>query len=190
MQLESQDDLSITYTPGVARPCEEIAKNPGAAWDLTWKGRTIAPTHGGINLEDFSAPRCFAIEEQLQDQHPRPARRSAWYGHRSARHGKPHSRSCPRKPLQEGPAIVGTGRDDFPNQVNNVLASAGLFRGALYRKHELAAVDAITSCREEPSPRRILPLAFDRSVAVPVAQVVRDAALAALAAKVCDDHRP
>ena len=32
MRLESQDDLSITYTPGVARPCEEIAKNPGAAW--------------------------------------------------------------------------------------------------------------------------------------------------------------
>ena len=85
MRLESQDDLSIAYTPGVARPCGEIATNPGAAWDLTWKGRTIAPTHGGINLEDFSAPRCFAIGEQLQDQHPRPARRSAWYGHRSAR---------------------------------------------------------------------------------------------------------
>jgi malate dehydrogenase (oxaloacetate-decarboxylating) len=102
----------------------EIAKNSGAAWDLIWKGRTvavisdgsavlglgdvgpkaaplvmegkaalfagfagidavpvvvdaqeiedivaivraIAPTYGGINLVDFSAPRCFAIEEQL-----------------------------------------------------------------------------------------------------------------------------
>ena len=34
MRLESQDDLSIAYTPGVARPCEVIAENPGAAWDL------------------------------------------------------------------------------------------------------------------------------------------------------------
>ena len=42
MRLESQDDLTSAYTPGVARPCEEIAKNPGAAWDLTWKGRTVA----------------------------------------------------------------------------------------------------------------------------------------------------
>ncbi len=93
-----------------------------------------------------------------------------------------------------GAAIVGAGRSDFPNQVINVLAVPGLFRGALEvratrftESMELAAVDTITSCIEEPTPRRILPLAFDRSVAVHVTQVVREAALTV---KVCHDYRP
>ena len=373
MRLESQDDLSIAYTPGVARPCEEIAKNPGAAWDLTWKGRTvavisdgsavlglgdigpkaalpvmegkaalfaefagidavpvvvdaheikdivaivraIAPTYGGINLEDFSAPRCFAIEEQLQDigipvlhddQHgtaivllaalrnaarclarslgelsvvingagaagraiahlltPQEVSQQAnavqeviicdsrgilHLGRQGngplkeelAQRTNPHQKSgtlkdalvgadvfigvsrgnlltqhdiasmakdsivlamanpipeiMPEEASSGGAAIVGTGRSDFPNQVNNVLAFPGLFRGALEARAtrftesmKLAAVDAITSCIEDPTPRRILPLAFDRSVAVQVAQVVREAALAA---KVCHGYR-
>ena len=36
VRLETQDDLSLAYTPGVARPREVIAANEGAAWDLTW----------------------------------------------------------------------------------------------------------------------------------------------------------
>ena len=93
-----------------------------------------------------------------------------------------------------GAAIVGAGRSDFPIQVNNVLAFPGLFRGALEARAkrftesmELDAVDAIASCIEEATPRRILPLAFDRSVAVHVDQVFREAALVA---KVCHDYRP
>lgn len=124
MPLETKDDLSIAYTPGVAAPCEAIAKNPQDAYTYTMKGRAvavvsdgtsvlglgdigpmaglpvmegkavlykkyanidavpivlaskdvdeivqavkmIAPTFGGIHLEDISAPRCFAIEERL-----------------------------------------------------------------------------------------------------------------------------
>ena len=366
MRLESQDDLSIAYTPGVARPCEVIAEDPGAAWDLTWKGRTvavvsdgsailglgnlgpeaslpvmegkaalfhefagidavpvvldvhevdeivnivraIAPTYGGINLEDIAAPRCFAIEEQLQDigipvlhddQHGTAivllaalrnaarclgrdlrelsvvingagaagraiahlltpteggdlsaavrqvricdsrgivwpdrqgndalkeelARRTNTAGQQGSLKdalvgadvfigvsranllkrediatmakesvvlamANPIPEVMPDEAMAGGAAIVGTGRSDFPNQVNNVLAFPGLFRGALEARAtrftesmKLAAVDAIAGCVEEPTPRRILPPAFDRSVAVAVADAVRQAALAA-----------
>ncbi|MDR1028843.1 MAG: NADP-dependent malic enzyme [Clostridiales Family XIII bacterium] len=123
--LETKDDLSTAYTPGVARPCIEIAKDPDAAYELTIKANTvavvsdgsavlglgnigglaalpvmegkavlfkefgsvdafpiclstqdadeivdtvvrIAPAFGGINLEDISAPRCFEIERRIQ----------------------------------------------------------------------------------------------------------------------------
>ena len=126
MPVETRDDLSLAYTPGVARPCEVIAADPARAYDLTIKGnsvgivtdgssvlglgnigglaalpvmegkallfkefagidawpicldtqeteaiietvRRIAPVFGGINLEDIAAPRCFEIEDRLQD---------------------------------------------------------------------------------------------------------------------------
>ncbi len=124
--LKNRKDLSIAYTPGVAEPSRQIAKNPQLSFDLTWRGRTvavvsdgsavlglgnigpeaalpvmegkalllkefggvdavpivvatqdgpeiiqsvktIAPSFAGINLEDISAPRCFQIEEELQN---------------------------------------------------------------------------------------------------------------------------
>ena len=124
---ESQDDLSLAYTPGVAEPVLEIAENAENAWRYTSKGnlvavmtngsavlglgnvgalaakpvmegkavlfkrfadidvfdieidaadpgefistaKRIAPTFGGINLEDIKAPECFEIEEVLQSQ--------------------------------------------------------------------------------------------------------------------------
>jgi malate dehydrogenase (oxaloacetate-decarboxylating) len=125
--LKTRDDLSMAYTPGVARVCEEIAADRSKAFDFTIKRNTvavvsdgsavlglgdigpeaampvmegkamlfkefagvdafpicldtgdperivevvklIAPTFGGINLEDISAPRCFYIEERLKDE--------------------------------------------------------------------------------------------------------------------------
>src|SRR5262245_47551193 len=125
--LETQEDLSLAYTPGVARVCEAIAADPTTAQDLTWVGNTVAvvtdgtavlglgdigpaaampvmegkavlfkhfanvdavpicldttdvdslvetvvhlaPSFGGINLEDISAPRCFEIERRLKDR--------------------------------------------------------------------------------------------------------------------------
>src|SRR4051794_17846190 len=122
--LSSRDDLSLAYTPGVARVCEAIADDPSLAADYTWTGNTVAvvtdgsavlglgnigpkaampvmegkavlfkqfggvdavpicldtqdtdelvaivkalaPSFGGINLEDISAPRCFEIERRL-----------------------------------------------------------------------------------------------------------------------------
>ncbi|AZL15983.1 NADP-dependent malic enzyme [Rickettsiales endosymbiont of Stachyamoeba lipophora] len=122
----SQEDLSLAYSPGVAVPCLEIAKDPEAAYDYTAKGnmvavisngtavlglgdigalaskpvmegksvlfkrfadinsfdievdtkdidkfvnavQCIAPTFGGINLEDIKAPECFIIEDRLKE---------------------------------------------------------------------------------------------------------------------------
>jgi malate dehydrogenase (oxaloacetate-decarboxylating) len=126
VSVANKHDLSLAYTPGVAEPCRVIAANPQEAYNLTWKGRTVAvisdgsavlglgnigalaalpvmegkallmkqfagidaiplvinsqnteeiirfvrhvaPNFAGINLEDISAPRCFQIEEALQD---------------------------------------------------------------------------------------------------------------------------
>jgi len=125
--LKTRDDLSMAYTPGVARICMAIHENPADARTLTIKGNTvaivtdgsavlglgdigpeaampvmegkaalfkhfagvdgfpicldtkdvdeivavckaIAPSFGGINLEDISAPRCFEIEERLREE--------------------------------------------------------------------------------------------------------------------------
>ncbi len=365
MRLESIEDLSVAYTPGVARPCEEIAADPSAAWDLTWKGRTvavvsdgsavlglgdigpmaalpvmegkaalfrefagvdavpvvldarepddivriveaIAPTYGGINLEDISAPRCFEIESRLQDigipvlhddQHGTAIvllaavmnaaklkgvslgqlsvvingagaagraitylltcqeqdercipvgsirvcdSRGVIYPGRpgndaikdeigrltnpeggggdihSAMAGadvfigvskgglltaadiermapdpivfamaNPTPEIMPDEAERGGALIVGTGRSDFPNQVNNVLAFPGLFRGALEARArrftkamQYAAIEAIVDLVDEPTPHHILPPAFDRSVPVAVAHAVADAARA------------
>lgn len=126
VELKDKHDLALAYTPGVAEPCRVIAQDIKEAYNLTWKGRTvavvsdgsavlglgnigptagipvmegkallmkqfggidaiplvidtqnpeeiirfvknIAPNFAGINLEDVSAPRCFQIEEALQD---------------------------------------------------------------------------------------------------------------------------
>jgi malate dehydrogenase (oxaloacetate-decarboxylating) len=129
--LSSREDLSLAYTPGVARVCEAIAADPALAADYTWVGHTVAvvtdgsavlglgnigaraampvmegkavlfkqfggvdavpicldtqdvdeivsvvtalaPSFGGINLEDISAPRCFEIERRLDEALPIP----------------------------------------------------------------------------------------------------------------------
>ena len=125
--LETKDDLSTAYTPGVAEPCRKIAENPADAYKYTLKQNTVAvvsdgtavlglgdigplaaipvmegksvlfkkfgnvdafpicldtkdteeiietvkrlaPSFGGINLEDISAPRCFEIEARLKEE--------------------------------------------------------------------------------------------------------------------------
>ncbi len=127
VELETKDDLSTAYTPGVAEPCRKIAENPADAYKYTLKANTVAvvsdgtavlglgdigplaaipvmegksvlfkkfgnvdafpicidtkdteeiietvkrlaPSFGGINLEDISAPRCFEIERRLKEE--------------------------------------------------------------------------------------------------------------------------
>ena len=82
-----------------------------------------------------------------------------------------------------GAFIVGTGRSDYPNQINNVLAFPGIFRGALDARATdinepmmLAAVHAIAGYPPALSPDRILPDALDRGVARAVADAVAKAA--------------
>ncbi|MBI1375590.1 MAG: NAD-dependent malic enzyme [Phycisphaera sp.] len=364
MPVSTREDLSIAYTPGVARPCEVIAADPSRARSLTIKRNSvavvtdgsavlglgnigplaalpvmegkallfkqfadidawpicldsqdadeivravqlIAPTFGGINLEDISAPRCFDIEERLQDlgipvmhddQHGTaivllaallnaakvigkdvasmrivingagaagtaiarilrcvgqdpdvcipaaevivcdskgaihrgrdglsPQKQELLkYTNRSDTSGDLHhvldgadvfigvSRGnligpddvkrmandavilamanpvpeiMPDVAIGAGAAVVGTGRSDFPNQVNNVLAFPGIFRGALEAnapqitpKMKLAAAHALAAAVDRPTADRILPDPLDRTVAPRIAAAVSHAA--------------
>ena len=82
-----------------------------------------------------------------------------------------------------GAAVVGTGRSDFPNQVNNSLVFPGVFRGALdsratqiTTKMKLAAASAIAALVKEPTPGNVLPWSLDLEVSQAVAKAVSDAA--------------
>ncbi|NKB23726.1 MAG: NAD-dependent malic enzyme [Kiritimatiellae bacterium] len=360
MPIISRDDISLAYTPGIARPCEVIAGDQSKARELTIKRnsvavvsdgsavlglgnvgphaaipvmegkallfkefadidawpicidtqqvdeivatvRRIAPVFGGINLEDISAPRCFAIESALQDleipvfhddQHGTAivllaalinaskvldrdlsklkvvvngagaagtaiARLLRCVGHRTEicvsvddvvvcdskgaiHRGRDdlseHKRELLRytnrtnrtgtlqeilvaadvfigvskgnilskrdvsnmndnpivlamaNPIPEimpedakrgGAAIVGTGRSDFPNQINNVLVFPGIFRGTLdacassiTEEMKMAAAYALAASMPNPSPEQILPDPLDRVVAPQVAAAV------------------
>lgn len=363
VDVVNKDDLSLVYSPGVAEPCREIAKDPAAAYDYTIKGNTvavisdgsavlglgnigpmaaipvmegkamlfkmfadidafpiclntqdtddivrtirnIAPVFGGINLEDFSAPRSFEIESRLQDlgipvfhddQHgtaivvlaalinaakvveknindltivingagaagiaiakllkgiglKNPAvsvkniilcdskgvihtgrtdltdakLASLMYsnpnnvtgGVKDALHGadvfvgvsvanlltaddirtmaprsivlalaNPDPEIVPDEAHRGGAMVVGTGRSDYKNQVNNVLGFPGVFRGALDARApkitpnmKLAAALAIAECVEHPSPDYIIPASLDKEVALRVAAAVKAAA--------------
>ncbi len=361
LPIGSREDLSLAYTPGVARPCEVIAADPDQARKLTIKGNSVAvvsdgsavlglgdigpkaalpvmegktllfrefakidawpiclntkdtqkiieacrliePVFGGINLEDISAPRCFEIEDALQDlgipvfhddQHGTaivllaalinaakvtgrklsdlqvvingagaagtaiaklilgvgvPANeiepvanviicdsKGAISGARndlnSAKQGlleytngenrsgklkdvmkgadvfigvsrgniigaedvktmnrdaiiiamaNPTPEIMPDEALKGGAAVIGTGRSDFPNQVNNVLVFPGIFRGALDAgspvidgEMKIAAAIALADAVDEPSPEMILPHPLDRTVAPNIAKKVR-----------------
>ena len=84
-----------------------------------------------------------------------------------------------------GAKVVSTGRSDFPNQINNVLAFPGIFRGAfdvrakeINDEMKLAASEALANliAAEELSPEYIIPKAFDKRVGPAVAKAVAEAA--------------
>ena len=359
--LETADDLSLAYTPGVAQPCLEIQKDVSKSYDLTRRGnlvavitdgtavlglgdigpeagmpvmegkcalfkrfgnvdaiplcvrsknvdeivetvRLIAGSFGGVNLEDISAPRCFEIERRLKeccdipifhdDQHGTAVvtlaamlnalklvgkdihdirvvtsgagaaglaiirlliamgldphhvilcdRHGAIYegrddlnpqkeemakitnsGHKagtlaemlvdadvfigvSAPHcvtpemvksmakdpiifamANPTPEIMPDEALAAGAAIMGTGRSDFPNQINNVLAFPGIFRGALDVRAsdindamKIAAAKAIADfvTPEKLSAEYIIPSPLEEGVSAAVAKAVAQAA--------------
>ena len=324
MAVESREDLSLAYTPGVAQPCLEIQKNPELSFELTGRWNTVAVvtdgsavlglgdigpeagmpvmegkcvlfkafggvdaiplcvntqdvdeivdtvarlqgSFGGVNLEDIAAPRCFEIERKLQercsipifhdDQHGTAIckllqsmglgdaivcdRKGAIYAGREdlnpakaelAAHTNKTGRegtladvlkgadvfigvSAPGTVTEEmvksmdkdpilfpmanpvpeimpdlahaaGAAVVGTGRSDFPNQINNVLAFPGVFRGALDARASVineamkhAAAQALADLvGDRLSKDMILPLPFDPAVCPAVASAVAQAA--------------
>ncbi len=359
ISIKSREDLSTIYTPGVAQPCREIAKNPDDAYKYTTKCNTVAvvtdgsavlglgnigplaalpvmegkavlfkefagvdavpvclntqdtdelvkiitalaPTYGGINLEDIAAPRCFEIEKRVQqavdipvfhdDQHGTAivvcaaainaakvvnkkledmqvvingagsagtaiAYMLLSFGVKNIlvcdKHGllckdekqnvneamaklandtnpncikgtlanalvnsdlfigvsapglvtaemvktmaqnaivlamaNPEPEIMPQEALAGGAAVVGTGRSDFDNQINNVLAFPGLFKGALKARAsritpemKKAAAYAIANCVKstELCAKKIVPGAMQKGVANAVADAVAKA---------------
>ncbi|MDW7673722.1 MAG: malic enzyme-like NAD(P)-binding protein [Bacillota bacterium] len=92
----------------------------------------------------------------------------------------------PELAKEAGAAVIGTGRSDYPNQVNNVLAFPGIFRGALDVKAtdineemKVAAAYAIAELIDEKdlTPEYVIPAAFDPRVAPAVAKAVAKAAM-------------
>ena len=92
----------------------------------------------------------------------------------------------PDEAKEAGACVVGTGRSDFPNQINNVLAFPGIFRGALdarasdiNEEMKIAAVFALAGIisDDELSPDHVIPEAFDSRVRDAVAKAVYDAAV-------------
>ncbi len=88
---------------------------------------------------------------------------------------------------KSGARVVGTGRSDFPNQINNVLVFPGIFRGALdcgataiTENMKLAAAYALANHipENELNEENIIPSALDKSVAFEIAEAVKKAALA------------
>ena len=91
----------------------------------------------------------------------------------------------PEEALAGGAAVVGTGRSDFPNQINNVLVFPGVFKGALAvraraitEEMKVTAAEAIAAVipEEELSPEYIIPSALDKRVAQVVANAVAETA--------------
>lgn len=99
----------------------------------------------------------------------------------------------PDEAKEAGAAVVSTGRSDYPNQVNNVLAFPGIFRGALdvrasdiNDEMKVAAAYAIAElvAEDERSADYIIPAAFDERVKASVAKAVADAAIRTKAARI------
>ncbi len=87
----------------------------------------------------------------------------------------------PETALRAGAAVVATGRPDYPNQINNVLAFPGLFRGALDARIQrfnadmyLAAAKALAAMVANPTADKIIPNAFEPGVAEVIAKAVTD----------------
>ena len=99
----------------------------------------------------------------------------------------------PQDARMAGAAIVGTGRNEYPNQINYALAFPGIFRGALdvcatriSDEMKVAAAHALAGFIKRPQKERILPQVLNRRVVKDIAQAVSAAAIASGCARVID----
>ncbi len=95
----------------------------------------------------------------------------------------PNPEIYPDAAKRAGAKVIGTGRSDFPNQINNSLAFPGVFRGALdvrarkiNMKMQLAAAQALAGMIKTPTEEKILPATIDSSVMQVIAKAVASAA--------------
>ncbi|MDD5751366.1 MAG: NADP-dependent malic enzyme [Candidatus Peribacteraceae bacterium] len=92
----------------------------------------------------------------------------------------PDPEMMPDEAKAAGAAVVATGRSDYPNQLNNVLAFPGIFRGALDGRIKtitqgmlVAAAEALAALVEHPTAEKIIPSVFEEGVVEAVAKAVR-----------------
>ncbi|MDR1815517.1 MAG: hypothetical protein LBR00_02390 [Clostridiales Family XIII bacterium] len=155
--VENRDDLSTAYTPGVAQPCLEIEKDPALAYRYTIKGNTIAVVSDGsavlglgnigglaslpvmegkaVLFKAFGGVDAFPVCLDTQDVdeivETEEMVRSMSGDAVIFAMSNPEPEIQPDLAKAAGAKVVGTGRSDHPNQINNVLAFPGIFRGAL-----------------------------------------------------------
>ena len=144
--------------------------------NLTCKKGTLAEVLVGADvLIGVSAPGCVT-SEMVQSMAPNPILFPM---------ANPTPEIMPDIAKEAGAAVVGTGRSDFPNQINNVLAFPGIFRGALdvrasdiNDEMKIAAAFAIAGfvTDDKLSADYIIPSALDKNVSLAVAQAVAEAA--------------
>ena len=191
MKVETRDDLSLAYSPGVAEPCREIAKDKSKVYDYTLKGRTvavisdgsavlglgnigpeaglpvmegkcvlfkefagldafpivldvhdtegiiatikaIAPTFGGINLEDIASPKCFEIEQRLKAELDIPVMHDDQHG----------TAIVALAALINSLAVVGKNKED----IKVVLSGPGAAGTATIKLFHLYGVKHIIAC--------------------------------------------
>ena len=103
----------------------------------------------------------------------------------------PSPEIMPEDALQAGARIVATGRSDFQNQINNVLAFPGIFRGALDARAtdvnvemQIAAYEALANLIDNPDETYIIPEPFDKRVVPAIAKAVKEAAIKTGVAKI------
>ena len=91
----------------------------------------------------------------------------------------PEPEILPDKAKSAGAQVVATGRSDYPNQINNILAFPGIFRGLMDARltlvtdeMKIAAAKAIAACVQEPNADTIIPSPFDKSVVKAVARTI------------------
>ena len=105
----------------------------------------------------------------------------------------PSPEIMPEDALQAGARIVATGRSDFQNQINNVLAFPGIFRGALDARAtdvnvdmQIAAYEALANLIDNPDETHIIPEPFDKRVVPSIAKAVKQAAIKTGVAKLTE----
>jgi len=103
----------------------------------------------------------------------------------------PSPEIMPDDALAAGARIVATGRSDFQNQINNVLAFPGIFRGALDARAtditvdmQIAAYEALANLIENPDETHIIPEPFDKRVVPSIAAAVKEVAIKTGVAKI------
>jgi len=151
---------------------EEMAK----ITNLDHKKGTLADMLAGADVFiGVSAPGCVT-EEMVRSMNPDPILFPM---------SNPTPEIMPDLAKAAGASVVGTGRSDFPNQINNVLAFPGIFRGALdvrasdiNDEMKIAAAKAIASfvTDDKLTPDYIIPSPLDKTVAEAVAKAVAQAA--------------